>query len=77
MRADIDSMAHRSQQALSQQPKTQPLGMSAAALLLLVPGAAAQQIDPAHAAKIEIYHVNPSSYRAPISPAPPCAAAPR
>ena len=51
--------------------------MSAAALLLLVPGAAAQQIDPAHAAKIEIYHVNPSSYRAPISPAPPCAAAPR
>ena len=37
--------------------------MSAAALLLLVPGAVAQ-IDPTHAAKIEIYHVNPSSYRA-------------
>ena len=32
-----------------------------ASLLLLLPGSVAQPIDPAHAAKIEIYHVNPST----------------
>jgi hypothetical protein len=33
----------------------------ASLMLLLLPGSVAQPIDPAHAAKIEIYHVNPST----------------